>query len=82
MRDSRQNRTFGPLRAVEGWARRRASEELGLAGNTGGLVRARRWGPGEELTSVAGVLAFTRLVLGDVTTYEQVLGHEGTATRE
>jgi CRISP-associated protein Cas1 len=47
-----------------------------------GLLRAGRRGPDAELTDAAETLAVTRLVLGDAAAYEQILGHEGTATRE
>ena len=66
-----------------------AARELGRAFVDGkianmrvALLRAGRRGPGPELTSIAETLAVTRLVLGDATSYEEILGHEGTATRE
>lgn len=46
------------------------------------LLRASRRGPDPAVTSAAETLAITRLVLGDAATYDQVLGHEGSASRE
>jgi len=46
------------------------------------LLRAGRRGPDPELTGIAETLAVARLVLGDAASYEEILGHEGTATRE
>ena len=46
------------------------------------LLRAGRRGPDPEVSSAAETLAITRLVLGEVASYEEILGHEGTATRE
>jgi CRISPR associated protein, Cas1 family len=43
-----------------------------------GLLRAGRRGPGPELTGVAETLAVARLVLGDVASYEEILGHDGS----
>ncbi len=46
------------------------------------LLRAGRREPSAEVAGVAETPAITRLVLGDATSYEQVLGHEGSGTRE
>ncbi len=46
------------------------------------LLRAGRREPGHVLTSVAETLAVTRLVLADASSHEEILGHEGSATRE
>jgi CRISPR-associated protein Cas1 len=46
------------------------------------LLRASRRVPDPAVTSAAETLAITRLVLGDATSYDQILGHEGTASRE
>jgi CRISP-associated protein Cas1 len=46
------------------------------------LLRAGRRVPDTAVTSAAETLAITRLVLADAVSYDQVLGHEGTATRE
>jgi CRISP-associated protein Cas1 len=46
------------------------------------LLRAGRRGPSTELASIAETLAVTRLVLADTSSLEEVLGYEGTATRE
>ena len=46
------------------------------------LLRAGRRGPTQELTSTAETLAVTRLLLADTSSYEEILGHEGSATRE
>jgi CRISPR-associated protein Cas1 len=46
------------------------------------LLRAGRRSPGTEITSVAETLAVTRLVLGDAASYDEILGHVGSATRE
>lgn len=46
------------------------------------LLRASRRVPDPAVTSAAETLAITRLVLGDAASYDQVLGHEGSASRE
>jgi CRISP-associated protein Cas1 len=46
------------------------------------LLRAGRRVPDPSVASSAETLAITRLVLADVASYEGILGHEGTATRE
>lgn len=46
------------------------------------LLRASRRGPGQDLTSAAESMAASRLVLADAGSNEEVLGYEGTATRE
>jgi CRISP-associated protein Cas1 len=46
------------------------------------LLRASRRVPDPAVTSIAETLAISRLVLGDAASYDQVLGHEGTASRE
>jgi hypothetical protein len=45
------------------------------------LLCAGRRGPTPELTSTAETLAATRLRLADTSSYEEILGHEGSATR-
>lgn len=47
-----------------------------------GLLRAGRRVPDPVVTSAAETLAITRLVLGDAASYEELLGHEGMASRE
>lgn len=47
-----------------------------------GLLRASRRAPDPVVTSAAETLAITRLVLGDAASYDELLGHEGTASRE
>jgi CRISPR-associated protein Cas1 len=46
------------------------------------LLRAGRRVPDLTVTSAAETMAITRLVLGDATSYDQVLGYEGIASRE
>ena len=46
------------------------------------LLRAGRRVPDPSVASTAETLAITRLVLGDAASYDTILGHEGTATRE
>lgn len=46
------------------------------------LLRAGRRVPDPIVTSAAETLAITRLVLADAPSYEELLGHEGAATRE
>lgn len=46
------------------------------------LLRAGRRVPDPDVTSAAETLAVTRLMLADATSYGELLGHEGTATRE
>ena len=46
------------------------------------LLRATRRVPDPAVISAAETLAITRLVLADATSYDQVLGHEGAASRE
>lgn len=46
------------------------------------LLRAGRRVPDPAVTSTAETLAITRLVLADAASYDVILGHEGTATRE
>src|SRR5215472_4849793 len=46
------------------------------------LLRAGRREPSPDIAGVAETLAVTRLVLADAASYEEILGHEGTATRE
>jgi CRISP-associated protein Cas1 len=46
------------------------------------LLRAGRRVPDPLVTSAAETLAITRLVLADAISYDAVLGHEGSATRE
>ena len=46
------------------------------------LLRAGRRGPDPLVTSVAETLAITRLVLADAASYDELLGHEGSASRE
>jgi CRISPR-associated protein Cas1 len=46
------------------------------------LLRAGRRVPDPVVTSAAETLAITRLVLADAVSYDAVLGHEGSATRE
>lgn len=46
------------------------------------LLRAGRREPDPVRTDVADTLAATRLVLPDATTIDEVMGHEGMATRE
>jgi CRISP-associated protein Cas1 len=47
-----------------------------------GLLRSGRSVPGPVAAGAAETLAITRLVLADASAREQMLGHEGTATRE
>jgi len=47
-----------------------------------GLLRADRRKPDPTRSDVAATLEVTRLVLGDATSIEEVMGHEGMATRE
>lgn len=47
-----------------------------------GLLRAGRRVPDSVVTSAAETLAITRLVLADATSYDELLGHEGMASRE
>jgi CRISPR-associated protein Cas1 len=46
------------------------------------LLRASRRVPDPAVTSIAETLAISRLLLGDATSYDQILGYEGSATRE
>lgn len=46
------------------------------------LLRALRRQPDPSVASVAETLAITRLLLADTTSYDEILGHEGMATRE
>ncbi len=46
------------------------------------LLRAGRRAPDPSVASAAETLAITRLVLADASSREQLLGHEGTASRE
>jgi len=46
------------------------------------LLRADRRGPGASRADLAGTLAAARLLLADVTSIEEIMGYEGTATRE
>jgi CRISPR-associated protein Cas1 len=46
------------------------------------LLRAGRRVPDPVVTSAAETLAITRMMLADAASYEELLGHEGTATRE
>jgi CRISPR-associated protein Cas1 len=46
------------------------------------LLRASRRVPDPAVTGIAETLAISRLVLGDATSYDQILGYEGSATRE
>lgn len=46
------------------------------------LLRAGRRGPDAVITSVSETLSTTRLVLRDTSSYEEILGHEGSSTRE
>jgi CRISPR-associated protein Cas1 len=46
------------------------------------LLRAGRRVPDPSVASIAETLAITRLVLADAASYDVILGHEGTATRE
>lgn len=46
------------------------------------LLRADRRAPDPETVRAAGTLASARLALRDVRSYNEILGHEGTATRE
>jgi CRISP-associated protein Cas1 len=46
------------------------------------LLRAGRRVPEPAVTSAAETLAITRLVLADAASYDQILGYEGTASRE
>lgn len=46
------------------------------------LLRAGRRVPDPVVTSAAETLAITRLLLADATSYDELLGHEGMATRE
>jgi CRISP-associated protein Cas1 len=46
------------------------------------LLRAGRRVPDPLVASTAETLAITRLVLADAASYDVILGHEGTATRE
>jgi CRISP-associated protein Cas1 len=46
------------------------------------LLRASRRGPDQELISAAETMAAARLVLADANSHEEILGYEGTATRE
>lgn len=47
-----------------------------------GLLRANRREPDPTVTSTAETLAITRLVLADAASYDELLGHEGMASRE
>jgi CRISPR-associated protein Cas1 len=47
-----------------------------------GLLRADRRAPDPARTDVAATLEVTRLVLADASSIEEVMGHEGMATRE
>lgn len=75
-----QYRTADDERAALGLAR--AFIDGKIANMRVSLLRAGRREPDPAITSIAETLAITRLVLGDVTTREELLGHEGTATRE
>jgi len=46
------------------------------------LLRASRRDPDQELTSAAETIAAARLVLADAASHDEILGFEGTATRE
>lgn len=46
------------------------------------LLRATRRSPGRELTSTAETLAITRMMLPEASLLDEILGHEGSATRE
>lgn len=46
------------------------------------LLRADRRDPGEQRFDIAETLAAARLVLADVSSAEEIMGYEGTATRE
>jgi CRISP-associated protein Cas1 len=46
------------------------------------LLRASRRGPDQVLTSTAETLAVARLLLADVSSHDEILGYEGSATRE
>jgi len=46
------------------------------------LLRADRRGPGVSRAGLAETLAAARLLLADVTSIEEIMGYEGTATRE
>jgi len=47
-----------------------------------GLLRAGRRVPDPAVTSAAETLAITRLMLADAVSYDELLGHEGMASRE
>lgn len=47
-----------------------------------GLLRAGRRVPDPVVTGAAETLAITRLVLADAKSYDELLGHEGSASRE
>lgn len=46
------------------------------------LLRADRRAPGQARADIAEALAAARLVLADATSIEEIMGHEGMATRE
>jgi CRISPR-associated protein Cas1 len=46
------------------------------------LLRAGRRGPGAVSADIAETLAVTRLVLPDAMSVDEIMGHEGSATRE
>ena len=46
------------------------------------LLRADRRGPGQARADAAETLAVARLVLADAVSIEEIMGHEGMATRE
>jgi CRISPR-associated protein Cas1 len=47
-----------------------------------GLLRADRRGPDAQRADIAETLAATRLVLADATTIDELMGHEGSGSRE
>jgi CRISPR-associated protein Cas1 len=46
------------------------------------LLRAGRRGPDSSQASIAETLAITRLMLNDASSIDEIMGHEGAATRE
>jgi len=75
-----QYRTADDDHAATGLAR--AFVDGKIANMRVALLRASRRGPDPDVVSAAETLAITRLVLPEAASREQILGHEGTATRE
>src|ERR1022692_2178668 len=59
-----------------------SSDTIKIANMRVSLLRAGRRVPDPLVTSAAETLAITRLGLAEAVSYDAVLGHEGSATRE